>query len=69
MDNSLKRGMTCIKIQSWKFCIAGIISVTTVTWILNAEDKKLPVFKMCSDEGQDKSIVNNWNQKGVMLLL
>jgi len=58
MDKSLKRGM-CIKFESRKTCTAGNQCDNSSDFhIHNAEDKKLPVFIMCSDEGRE-TIVNN----------
>ena len=52
MDKGLKRGM-CIKFESLKICIAGKQCDNSDLDIHNAEDKKLIVFIMCSDEGRD----------------
>ena len=58
MDKSLKRGM-CIKFESQKVCIAGNqCDNSSDLDIHNAEDKKLPVFRICSDEGRE-TFVNN----------
>ena len=51
MDKSLKRGM-CIKFESRKICIFGNQCGNSHLDTHNAEDKKLPVFIMCSDEGR-----------------
>ena len=50
MDKSLKRGM-CIKFESLKICIAGNQCDNNDLDIHDANDKKLAVFIMCSDEG------------------
>ena len=52
MDQSLKRGR-CIKFESLKICMAGNQCDNSDLDIHNAEDKKLPVFIMCSGEGRD----------------
>ena len=52
MDKSLKRGR-CIKFESLKICMAGNQCDNSDLDIHNAEDKKLPVFIMCSGEGRD----------------
>ena len=52
MDKSLKRGM-CIKFESLKICIAGNQCDNSDLDIHDAEDKKLPVFTMCSDKRRD----------------
>ena len=52
MDKSLKRAR-CIKFESLKICMACNQCDNSDLDIHNAEDKKLPVFIMCSGEGQD----------------
>ena len=51
MDKSLKTEM-CIKFESRKICIVGNQCGNSHLDTHNAEDKKLPVFIMCSDEGR-----------------
>ena len=43
----------CITFESLKICIAGNQCDNSDLEIHNAEDKKLPVFIICSDEGRD----------------
>ena len=66
MDKSLNRGMFN-KFESRKICVAGYQCDNSDFDFCIAEHNELPVIKICSDE--EETTVNNWNQKGLRLLL
>ena len=67
MDKSFNRGMFN-KFESRKVCVAGYHCDNSDFDFCITEHNELPVIKICSDERRD-IIVNNWNQKGLRLLL
>ena len=62
----------CNKFESRKICVAGNQCDNSDFDFHNAEHRELPVIKISSDEDpsmKEEKIVNNWNQKGLRLLL
>ena len=66
MDKSLNRGMFN-KFESRTICVAGYQCDNSDFHFCIAEHNELPVLKSVPMKGE--TIVNNWNQKGLTLLL